>query len=145
MTDLNKAKELLLGGGYTCVLYKDGNAKISNERGVNPLVSLLQTEEDFSGYSSADKVVGKATAFLYALLNVKAVYACVISKPAFKVLSEHGIFVEYGMLTEYIVNRKGDGVCPFEEAVMDVKTPKQAQTVILKKLNEMSVEASATN
>lgn len=139
MTDLNKAKELLLGGGYTCVLYKDGNAKISHERGVNPLVSLLQTEEDFSGYSSADKVVGKATAFLYALLNVKAVYACVISKPAFKVLSEQGIFVEYGMLADYIVNRKGNGVCPFEQAVMGVQAPEDAYAVIIKKMNEMSL------
>ena len=58
---------------------------------------------------------------------------------AFKVLSEHGIFVEYGMLTDYIVNRKGNGVCPFEQAVMGVQAPEDAYAVIIKKMNEMSL------
>jgi hypothetical protein len=87
-------------------------------RGVKPLVIWLSSGEDFHGFSAADKVIGKATAFLYVLLGVKAVYASVISEGALDVLTKNGIDTQYGCVVEHIINRAGDGICPFEQAVL---------------------------
>ena len=100
--------------------------------------SLSKT--DFSGFSAADKVVGRGAAFLYLLLGVKAVYAEVISTPAKELLSAHGVELSYGREAEYIINRKGDGMCPFEAAVLDVSDKTEAYAAIRRKMIEMNIE-----
>ncbi len=139
MTDFIKAKSALLSGGYTCVLCKGECIATSRFRGVRPLVSWYESRQDFRGYSAADKVVGKATAFLYVLLGVKAVYAGIISKSALAVLENAGIYAEYGTLVENIINRAGDGICPFEQAVLDIHKPEDAYRAIRKKMEEMNI------
>lgn len=121
------------------MLCKGESVYTCRDRGVKPLVALYESGVDFCGYSASDKVVGKATAFLYALLGVKEVYALVISKSAFEVLTEHGIRVEYDSLVDHIANRKGDGMCPFEEAVLNTCDRFEAYDLIRKKMNEMGI------
>ena len=106
--DLAKAKKILCDTGSTCVLCKGGSRVESQLRGVAPLVELLDMGMDFSGYSAADKVIGKATAFLYCLLEVKAVYAPVISQPALDVLQQHSIETHYDLCVPAILNRRKD-------------------------------------
>ncbi len=137
MSDLEIARERLSSGEFTCVLRKDAQTYASSRRGVKPLVEWLQSGENFQGFSAADKVVGKATAFLYVLLGVKEVYARVVSKSALEVLQKKGVGVEYDTLVENIINRKGDGICPFEAAVLPVKDEKEAYERILTKLKTM--------
>jgi len=134
MTDIEKAKQTLLSGGYTCVLCRDDDMHTSTLRGVKPLVQLVESGNDFSLFSAADKVIGKATAFLYVILGVKSVYASVISVPALEVLQKHKIEISYGKLTENIINRRGDGICPFEEAVLKFDAPEDAYRAICDKL-----------
>ena len=112
MTELEHARQCLQSGDYTCVLCKGKTVHTSTERGVKPLLRWIASGEDFSGFSAADKVVGKGAAFLYVRLGVKAVYATVISKSAWQVLQTHEIPVECGQIVENIINRKGDGICP---------------------------------
>ena len=139
MTDLQKAKNRLLQGEYTCVLCKGDDVVLSTLRGVKPLVSWLEQGKRFVGYSAADKVVGKATAFLYVLLGVKAVYANVISAPAKAVLLSHNIAVEYATLTQTIINRAGDGQCPFEACVLNVQEPTIAYERIHLQMAKMGI------
>ncbi len=139
MKDMIKAKKLLLSGGYTCVLCQDENIYTSTLRGVKPLVVWFESEKNFKNYTAADKVVGKATAFLYVLLGVRAVYARVISKSALQVLSENNIRAQYGELAENIINRQADGICPFESAVIDVCDVDVAYSVIREKMREMHI------
>ena len=54
----------------------------STERGVKPLLQWLDGENRVKGFSAVDKVVGRAAAFLYVLLEVKEVYAGVMSEGA---------------------------------------------------------------
>ena len=68
--DLKKAIDILNSGQYTCVLCKDNEIHISTERGVKPLLEWLESGIALKGFSAADKVVGKAAAFLYVLLGV---------------------------------------------------------------------------
>lgn len=139
MTELERAKRLLSDGGYTCVLCKESDLRALSERGVKPLVRLVEGGESFDGYSAADKVVGKATAFLYILLGVRSLYASVISRPALELLESAHIKIEYGTLTDNIINRAGDGICPFEAAVLDISTPEDAYAAILEKMRSMGI------
>ena len=140
MSDIIKAKELLNAGEYTCVLCKGEDTVTLTERGVKPLVRLLRSGESYVGYSAADKVVGRATAFLYVLLGVSRVYARVMSRAALSVLENAGIEVGYDTLTDNIINRRGDGICPFESAVLDILSADEAYGAILEKMKEMGIE-----
>lgn len=132
---LSRAKERLEEGSYTCVLTDGTMFLTSTSRGVKPLVEFLQHNTP-EGLYAADKVVGRATAFLYVLLKIEALYAKVISKPAISVLETYGIEVHYELAVDHVINRRGDGICPFEEAVLDIKDPKEAYAAILKKMRD---------
>ena len=88
-------------------------------------------------FCAADKVVGKATAFLYCLLQVKAVYTPVISRSAARVLREHGIELVAGIEVDFIWNRRRTGPCPMETAVKDIEDPTEALTAIRETLKTL--------
>lgn len=137
MIGFEKTKKLLLEGDFTCVLSCGEKVYTSKERGVKPLLTWFESGADFKGYFAADKVVGKATAFLYILLGVKAVYAGVISRSALNLLGRQGVLTEYGNVVEHIINRKGDGICPFEAAVLNIDDADAAYAAIRQKMNEI--------
>ena len=136
---LSKAKTILESGGYTCVFTNGTTVYTSTLRGVKPLVQFVESRSMPSGLSAADKVVGKATAYLYVLLRVREIYAQVISEPAAEVLQAKGIHVQYGKMVPNIINRKGDGICPFEAAVMEITDPVMAYDAILHNMQEMNI------
>ena len=139
MNDLEKAKELLAAGDYTCVLCKDDIVYTSKERGVKPLLALLDSETDCSGFSAADKIVGNGAAYLYVLLGVAEVYAPTMSETAVKTLARNLICIDCGKVVDYIVNRSGDGICPMEEATLDADSPEDALNKIKERLAQLTV------
>ena len=136
--NLEKCREILKSGDYTLVLFDGKTLLTDTKRGVKPLLDLLDRETDLSGFSAADKVVGKAAAFLYVLLNVREIYADVISTHALSVLEEHQIPVVYGTLTDKIKNRAGTGFCPMETGVLDEENPEKALEKIRGKAKELA-------
>ena len=138
-TDLKKAKTMLEAGGFTCVLCRDETVRTATERGVKPLVRWLTENLDARNFSAADRVVGRATAFLYRLLGVKEVYAHVMSRAAAEVLESGGIAHSCGTLVDHIINRQGTGICPFEETVLHITDPGEAFTAIREKMAQMNI------
>ena len=118
-SDLTKAMEQLQEGQYTCVLCRGDIMYFSK------------------GFSAADKVVGKAAAFLYVLLGVKEIYAHVISQTAMSVFKENHISFQYDISTDHIINRQGTGSCPMEEAVSGISRPEDAPEAIRRRLEEL--------
>ncbi len=136
-SDLAKAKKILMETGATCVLCKGRSRVESDMRGVKPLMELLDMGMDFSGYSAADKVVGKATALLYCLLEVRAVYTPVISEAGLAVLQGHGIEAQYDLCVPAILNRRRDGFCPMESATKSISDPEEALKAIERTLEKL--------
>ncbi len=136
--NLAKSIALLKEGGYTCVVCGD-DTKTSTERGVKPLVRWYDDGHNLAGATAADRVVGKGAAFLYLLLGVSAVHALVISQPALDLLTLHGVAVSYDRLVPNIVNRTGDGICPFEELLLDISSPDIAYIAIKDKMRELNI------
>lgn len=137
MTDIEHAKQLLTGEGYTCVICRGDDIHTSEKRGVAPLMELLDDGADIRGYSAADKAVGKAAAMLFVLLGISEIYAAVMSRGAKAVFDEHGIKYSCGEEVEYIINRQKDGMCPMERAVMDIDDPAEAPTKIKETIEKM--------
>ena len=133
MSDLSKAKRIRTEGAHTCILCRGDAVYTADDRGVKPLVDWLDSGLDLRGFSAADKVVGRATAFLYVLLEVRAVHALVMSTPAKEALIAGGIEADCDREVSGIINRRGDGPCPFEEAVLGITDPMEALTAIRKK------------
>ena len=121
--------------GLTCILQQGERVLTSTQRGVAPLVAWLDAGE--AGCIAADKVVGRAAAFLYVLLGVRAVFAGVMSEGGRRVLTAHGIHAEYGALCDVIINRAGTGMCPMEEAVRSAVRPEEALVLIRRRQREL--------
>ncbi len=135
MTDITSARESL--SGHSAVLCRGAERIISDERGVKPLVTLLDSGADCRGFSAADKIVGKAAAMLFSLLGVNGVYAAVMSEAGKAYLDSKGIKSEYGTLVPEIINRAGTGRCPMEQAVSETDDAREGFEHIKERLAQL--------
>ena len=103
---------------------------------------MYDSKTDLKGFTAADKVVGKAAAFLYVLLGVEKVYAPVMSKPAMQILISFGVKIQSKLLVPEIINRQGTGRCPMEEAVDGITDAKEALAAIRSKLEKLKASHS---
>ena len=111
------------------------NGYVSFDNGIKPVISKLNEDlHFFNGLSVADKIVGKASAMLLTLSGVNEVYAETLSVSGKEIFEKYGIKYEYGQLVDYIVNRKGDGVCPMEETVKDLNDLHEAYEALNRKI-----------
>ncbi len=81
---------------------------------------------------------GAAAALLYAYMGVAQLCAHVMSERAAQVCELHGIAYRCDMIVPHIINRKGDGVCPMEQAVAQTDDPRAAVSIIADKLKAMN-------
>ena len=140
-SEIDIARKRLSEGEYTCVVISQNEEYCSRERGVKPLIVLLESESSFCGAVAADKTVGAGAAHLYVLLGINALWANVISYSAEGILKENGIEVYYDKRVPYIINRKGDGMCPIERAVACASSSKEAYRLILDALEKLKNSA----
>ncbi len=135
MSDLENAKIAL--HRHTIVLCKGDKILTSDKKGVTPMVEFIDSGLNLKGYSVADLIVGKAVAMLYVKAGIVAVYAKTISKSAIQVLKNFNISFCYDVLTDKIINRKGDDICPMEKVVSDTDNIDIAYNLIKNKLFEL--------
>ena len=127
--------------GYTFYA-TDGNRSFSStERGVKPLLDLIDSAVSLSGCSAADKVVGRAAAFLYVRLKVSELHASIMSEPALEVFQQYGIPVSYDQLVKVIFNRTLTGLCPMESSVLGITDAEEAEAAIRRKLASLREQA----
>ncbi|MFH8109517.1 MAG: DUF1893 domain-containing protein [Candidatus Aenigmatarchaeota archaeon] len=138
MEDLEIAKQTMKEKNLALVFVKDSKVIFeSNSSGIKDLLKAV-TEFDVKASSVADKIVGKAAAFLLAFSQVKDVFAKVLSKHGLEVLKENRIPYEYETLAERILNKNKTETCPFEKAVEKCKTPEEAFFKLTKLFEKIS-------
>ncbi|MGN1417698.1 MAG: DUF1893 domain-containing protein [Acutalibacteraceae bacterium] len=136
--DLESCKEILQSEDFTCVILQNGNFLKTKERGIRPFIKLIEDDENLKDCAAADKVVGRAAALLMQKVGLRSVYAAVLSEPAEEILKNAGIYYEYERLVPRIQNRKGDGLCPMESAVIDINDADEAYTILRSKIKNSS-------
>lgn len=137
--DIKHAVHLLYEDDFTCVLCKNDIVLTDTARGILPLIRWYESGRDFSGFSAADRVVGKGAAFLYALMKVKCVHAGVLSEGALSVLETHGIKWSGDIRVPAILNRDETGLCPMEQTVANVSGAQEALKRLKCKLKTMGL------
>ncbi len=126
MDNINIAKGALAGEVCFAALSPSGKLVTSSERGVKFLLELSAAPGAMSGYVAADKIVGRAAAFLMIRLGITEVYAATLSRPAEELFRAYGIKYSFGNSAERIINRAGTGLCPMESAVQGINEPDAA-------------------
>lgn len=138
--DMARAKALLEQEEYTCAACRAEREFVAVERGVCPLLRWLDEGADLAGASAADRIVGKAAAFLYVLLGVRAVYAPLMSAPAMETLRANGIDAAADKVVPAIRNRMDTGFCPMESVVWEISDPHEAELALRRKVSEMAAK-----
>lgn len=114
------------------------NGYHSIDSGIKPVINKLNEKIDFfKDLTVADKIIGKASAMLLSLSKVKEVYCITLSVAGKETLEKYGISYHYDELVPYIINRKGDGMCPMEETVKDIDDLLEAYHALNNKIEEL--------
>ena len=123
---------LFENGAYTLVVQKDGVTVHKDfGRGVGPALQLYDAQpETLKGALVCDTIVGKAAAAIYILGGAAGVYAETMSAAAMELLMANGVDCACKEKTETLLNRQGTGLCPFEQAVLELEKPEDCLRVI---------------
>lgn len=135
MTDIELAKAHL--DGHSICLCRDGEYFTDDGRGISPMIRLIEEGRDLHGYAAADIIVGKAAAMLFIKAGIREVYGEVMSRAGYDCLQQHDIPCAYGKLTEKIINRKGDGICPMEQTVALIDDPEEGTIALQQRMMEL--------
>lgn len=138
--DLTEASRLLYERQASFVLCRGETVIFGKERGIEPLLAFLENHADFTDFCAADRVVGKAAAFLYAKLGVKEVYAPVMSDAGIYTLARHGIYPVCEKSVSNILNQDRTDICPIEKLISNVYDTEQAVSVLIDRLFETASE-----
>lgn len=133
---MEQAKAALSGEETTfAAVSVKGELRTSTQKGIAPMMEILTTEPCFlEGAFVADRVIGKAAAFLLIKGEIAHLYAKVISIHAAEALEKNNIPFEYDKMVPYIINRTKDGRCPFEASVLEETDCERAYLTIQKNL-----------
>lgn len=100
---------------------------------------VIEYPDAVAGGCIADRVIGRGAALLLVKGNISKVYALTISKSALDVLVKAGIDVGYETLVDHIINRSGTGMCPVEQATLNIDNPDDALIKIREFLISMKI------
>lgn len=134
---MEKAAKLLKQSGITCILINNRDEiDRSALPGIRPLMNWMRENPDaLKDACVADKVVGRAAAFLMIYGNVAEVYAAVLSESARQLLEAHHILYDFEKMVPHILNRKGTDLCPMEKCCQGIGDPHAA----FEKLRQMTM------
>ena len=131
---LNKGDGATLGGSPTFALVNGGQVYVSEEKGIKPLMCLLSDNPALlNGASVADRITGRASAFLLIHGKVKELYTELISESACAVL-DGGIDYTFDKSVEKIEN------CIMEQAVHGITDSGQAYEILQNKIKTFTKE-----
>ena len=124
--NLERAKEAMKAEKLTCVLTEGGVMFKSKDKGVQPLLDWMNSGNNYMSYMIADKVIGRAAAFIDIAMGIREVYAEVMSEGAKTLLENNHVVVNYDTLVPEILNADKTDLCPLEKAVEGIENAAEA-------------------
>ena len=122
----------------TFVLYYNQDKGKANNKGEitmkHTVTELYRTNE--KGYYTEDYIKANGIKEYRKVMHL-------ISKDAVKLLNDHGINCSWDVITDMIINRKGNGPCPMEKAVCELGDDEieLGYNKILQTLNELRAQS----
>ena len=117
MKSANTYFESFLKSGDTIrIISPDGKVFRSQRKGISPLLSYIEQNcPHMDEVVILDKVTGNAAALLMKKALCREVFSAIGSKLAAETLEVFGIASYFMKTVPHIINRGGNGRCPFEE------------------------------
>ena len=115
----------------------------SNRSGVSYLLECLDNGM-LEGAFVADTIIGRAAAMILTRGGVCACYGENMSRGALEWLTAQSVRVSYKNLTDMIINRRGDGICPMEEAVSEVTDEERGVELLRERLIQLKSSADSS-
>ena len=130
--ELARAREMVASGEAQCVLLVSGKIAVTKTGGgVSPLLEVYdQYKPLMQDAVLADKVIGRAAAFIAIAGGVRSVHAGVMSEDARDLLRQHGADAYCDILVPRILNRNKSDLCPMEKAVAGITDPEEAVDIL---------------
>lgn len=121
MKNIQLARETLLLNNLKIVIVNNNEVVYTNDGfGIKPLyIAYMTIKDKMENASCADRVIGKAAAWIYSKAKIKELYCDVITTEAKHILEENNIDVTFAQEVEYIENREKNGMCPVEVLAKD--------------------------
>jgi hypothetical protein len=134
--DLTLARETL--STYDCSIVVICNEKILKKKtgkGIRPILETIEEMgENIHNSVIGDRILGKASALLCRYAKAKGVYSPQGTKTGIALLIMGGIPCQVDELIPQIMNRSGDGPCPFEKMLKDIDSPEEAYKILKEKV-----------
>lgn len=103
--------------------------------GIKPMLEIIdELGEHLQGACIGDRILGKASALLCVYGKVAGVYSPQATKTAIAVLIQAQIPGEADVLVPFISNKTKDGICPFEQLLIDIESPEEAYQLLKEKI-----------
>lgn len=117
-------------GEIVCAAIRDGGILAAQAgRGVAPVLQMFKNGQ-LTGSFLVDKVVGKAAAMIMTRGGISGCHGINVSRAALDWFGRCNVPVTYDAVTDHIVNRTGDGMCPMEQAVLGLQEDTDIVTVL---------------
>ena len=128
MQDLERARRRLKERKLSLVVVKKGSVLFETEsHGIKGFLEAIELlGEKLTGSSVADRIVGRAVAFLCAYFRVSAVFAVLMSMEGVRVLEDKDIIYQFEKCVTNILNQKRNDICPFEKLALTFTSPEEA-------------------
>lgn len=143
-SDLRLAKLKLHKDKLNLVIVKNG--EVVFDTGAHGLGGFLLAIENIGtkliDASVADRIVGRAAAFLCTYVKIASVFAFTISAGGLEMLRKNGIHCEYKHLVPHILNSTQTAICPFEELTSDLTDPEEAYLKLKTEVGCLRLESS---
>ena len=136
---IEKAKNIFKEKEFTCLIFKDDLSFTSKERGLKPLVHIIENKIDLKGFHAVDKIIGNAAAICYVKIGIASIHSPVVSKSALETLKKHNISITYDLLVDCILNPDKTKPGPFEVLIKDAKSIDEAYALIVNKMKDMKL------
>jgi len=117
MKSVNADFESFLKSGDSIWIISSGRTVFSSQKkgGVSPLLSYIEPSPFMDEVVVFDKVTGNAAALLMKKACCRKVLSPLGSKLATETLKRFGIVRHFMKTVPHIINREGNGMCPFEK------------------------------
>jgi hypothetical protein len=125
--------------GMSLMVYKEGALVFQSAgKGISPhLEAWERLGAGLRGTIMADKIVGRAAAFMVVHSGAAEIHAAVLSRPGIEVLERYRVSYVAGGVVDNVLTVDGKIFCPFESMVQGIDDADVAFEAIVRKMHEL--------
>ena len=130
--DINLARFTLSSEDYSIVVIRDEKIlKYKREVGIRSILEIIdEIGDEIKQTVVGDRILGKASAFLWRYSKIKGVYSPLATKTAIAILIIGGIPCQADEMIPFIKNNNSNCLSSYEKMLKNVELPEEAYKIL---------------